>query len=109
MSEFCYLSAEIGQGFYKVQVIGDLPKDEAQEFFQASVLPSFGLPPQLSNEEWTSIYEVRGDLILSSEKLLHACISFCLFLSYNSGAGGGRKPRAADQRCQRVQRRLAAK
>lgn len=97
------------KGFFRVEVIGDLPKEEAREFFQSSVLPSFGLSLQLSDEQWTSVYEVRGDLIFACRNLV-ACLVVILPVPLKHyGAGRRRKPRAAHQRCQRFQRRLAAK
>ena len=54
----CLCVAEIGKGFFAVEVIGDLPAEEARAFFQTRVLPSFRHDPTLPDKEWQSIYEV---------------------------------------------------
>lgn len=53
--------AEIGYGFFQVEVIGDFPKREAQDFFANVALPRTGRRDiEVSSQAWEAVYEVRA-------------------------------------------------
>ena len=57
-----HLCAEIGYGFFRPEVIGDFPREEARQFFIEHALPRAGLEVVLSEDDWAKVWEVRGNL-----------------------------------------------
>ena len=50
--------AEIGYGFFIVEVIGDFPEEEARRFTEWS-LAQAGKRTHLTDDDWHGVYEVR--------------------------------------------------
>ena len=53
-----YLNAEIGYGFFIVEVIGDFPEEEARRFTEYTLVRA-GKTSHLTNDDWHSVHEVR--------------------------------------------------
>jgi len=51
----------IGDKFFKVEVVGDFPKDEAREFFERDLFKAAAQGPVLQDADWEKVYEVRWD------------------------------------------------
>ena len=68
--------AGVGQGRFTYEVIGDFTADEGREFFEKFALPTYGYTEELTNEQWSTIYEVRlvcCSVVASSFICLHLC------------------------------------
>ena len=53
-----FMSAEIGYGFFIVEVIGDFPEEEARQFTEYT-LARAGKSSHLTNDDWHRVHEVR--------------------------------------------------
>ena len=54
-----FMSAEIGYGFFIVEVIGDFPEEEARQFTEYT-LARAGKSSHLTNDDWHRVHEVRA-------------------------------------------------
>ncbi len=52
--------AEIGSVFIRPEVIGNFPEDEARQVFTDVALPRQGKEVELSDDDWTKVWEVWG-------------------------------------------------
>ena len=52
--------AGVGHGVFLTEVIGDFPKDKARNFFIGHALPRKGREVELSEGDWSKIWEVGG-------------------------------------------------
>ena len=53
-----FMSAEIGYGFFIVEVIGDFPEEEARRFTEYT-LARAGKSSHLTSDDWHRVHEVR--------------------------------------------------
>ena len=53
------MHAEIGDGNFSVEVIGDFPEEEARQFAEYA-LTGDGIGRRLTETDWHGIYEVRN-------------------------------------------------
>ena len=70
--------AEIGSGFFRPEVIGDFPEEEAWQFFTDQALPRAGVEIELSEDDWAKVWEVRGNLGLK----MHLDMSCCTLSAF---------------------------
>ena len=52
------MNAEIGEGFFFAEVIGDFPEKEARQFAEYT-LGRAGKESHLTDDDWHEVYEVR--------------------------------------------------
>ena len=72
--------AEIGYGFFCPEVIGDFPEGEARQFFTDQALPRAGHEVELSEDDWTKVWEVWGNVRMWHSHMLAVLLHAVLLL-----------------------------